>query len=136
MSWPVAAFGDVGFWVVMDDDQLMQADWQQESRTAEYAVPGSDRVVMQTLGRGRYRATWEIELESDADLRALRALLQTTQTLRLPHNTSTLQATEVVYMGRVYDELSDVLLERVDDVRMHAVGRWVRCTVTLSRSAA
>jgi len=135
MNWPIAAFGDVGFWIVQEDDQLMLPDWQQESRTAEYAVPGSDRVVVQTLGRGRYRTTYQIELEDDAALRALRALVQSTATLRLPHGSSTLLANEVLYMGKVYDELTSVLLERIDDVRMHSVQRWVRCTITLSRSA-
>lgn len=136
MNWPIAAFGDVGFWIVMDDSDLLTlGDWSQESRIAEYAVPGSDRVVVQTLGRGRYKVSWPIELETLDDLRALRALVQTTATLRAPNGVQGIMANEVLYMGRAYDELSDVLLESLDSVQVNTVQGWVRATVTFSRSA-
>lgn len=136
MNWPIAAFGDVGFWIVMaDSDLLTLGDWAQESRIAEYPVPGSDRVVVQTLGRGRYKVSWPIELESLADLRALRALVFSTGTLRIPSGIQGILANEVIYMGVVYDELSDVTLDSIDAVQINTVQGWVRATVTFSRSA-
>jgi hypothetical protein len=53
---PLTRFGTVPFRVVWPDDQLTMPDWSQESYTVSRHVVGSDRTIVQTLGKGPLRS--------------------------------------------------------------------------------
>jgi hypothetical protein len=78
LDLPVTRFGAVPFEVMWPDGGADAAmpDWSQEAYTLSRHVPGSDRTIVQTLGKGPLTVTYRLWLESVGDYRALQAKVQ------------------------------------------------------------
>jgi hypothetical protein len=80
---PLTRFGTVPFRVVWPDDQLTMPDWSQESYAVSRHVVGSDRTIVQTLGKGPQVVTHRLWLDSFGDYRDLQEKVQRVDTLVL-----------------------------------------------------
>lgn len=109
---PRTQFGGVSFDILWNPSNAAQMnDWEPSVSVVERHVPGSDRNVAQVLGRGADTLALSIELESTAELNALRALLGQEDTLILFAETTSAQDTYRDIHGEGYIELPNVQLK-------------------------
>jgi hypothetical protein len=95
---PLTRFGDVPFRVVWPDTSLTMPDWSQESYTVSRNVVGSDRTIVQTLGKGPQVVTHRLWLDSFSDYRALQAKVQRVDTLVLFADMTSAAGTNAIYV--------------------------------------
>lgn len=107
---PDSRFGAVPFTMIRrrGDDA---PDWTPELLTAEYHIPGSNRVDVQVLGQGRLTLDVTLLLPSQADFAALMALLGTEATLHMAYGATAFPGdTEGQEFDALYKAYSTVLL--------------------------
>lgn len=116
----LAGFGDadnatlgafVPFSILWDGEPAAMPGWAQQSYDAEFHVPGSDRNIIQLLGRGAITREFTVLCEDMATYEQLAALQQTTGTLRVPAAMNRLAvATERDLAGDLVADIPDVVL--------------------------
>lgn len=108
---PITRFGDVAFDILWPDGaDASMPDWMFDSFSTTRHIPGSNRNITQTLGKGPQTITYRLELASRTDLLNLKERVLETDTLVL---FAAMTSAPDVYrdsQGEGYVFIADVLL--------------------------
>ena len=108
---PISRFGDIAFDILWPEGaDAAMPDWEFSTYKTVRHVPGSNRNVTQTLGKGPQTITLRLELESVADLRDLKERVLETDTLVLFAAMTSAPDDYHDRGGEGYVEIADVLL--------------------------
>lgn len=109
---PITRFGGVPFEIQWPDGaEALMPDWSFEVYRVVRHIPGSNRNITQTLGKGPQTLTLRLELASRADLINLKELVQETDTLVLFAAMTSAPDTYQDTHGEGYVFIDDVLLD-------------------------
>jgi hypothetical protein len=105
------AFGDAEFRILWDGNVASMPGWERQSYTSSQHIPGSSRTDTFLLGFGPYMRSFTVLCDTESHYQNLEAMQQTEATLRVWAEMHRLAGAEqVVYFGKVYAEIPDVLL--------------------------
>jgi hypothetical protein len=107
-------FGAIRFGVLWPEGSASMPDWGFEAHTTTRHVPGSNRNVTQTLGKGPQTVTHRLCFETVADFRAFKERVLETDTLVLYAAMTSAPDEHVDLHGEGYVEIADVLLLDLD----------------------
>ena len=124
-------FGDIPFRVRVTNGW---PEWEGDTILVTRHIPGSNVNITQNMGKGPERVTYELMLASATDLRALRALVGTENTLTLVGDAASIEGTTVVFGTGTYQRIDNVLLWSIDSVKRLG-GHIMSCMATFQKDA-
>ncbi len=115
---------------------LRMPGWNQPNISTTRHVPGSNRSVTFQTGRGALAVSYNLHLATERDHETLQGLVGSSGTLQAPKRIIELSGegvTEVMYWGRVYKRITNVMLQQITEVQVGLDGT-VECVALFQRN--